>query len=172
MLVSNRLGRTWKSCLWVVIVIFTLPACVEDKCKGLVCANGGICVDGACACAYGYEGAGCNARWYEKFTGTWHATEYSKAGAEVLKYEISLLVTTAVDTMLMYGFADSVDSVICTRKAYDEFTILGKKPVDTAHKYEIKGGTATLDSIAGTVTGQYSFTRNGKDTLVHFKWNR
>ena len=49
-------------------------ACVKDPCKGVSCMNDGVCHDGRCKCAPGYEGVYCETRMYEKFIGTWQGT--------------------------------------------------------------------------------------------------
>jgi len=49
-------------------------ACTKDPCKDIICKNNGVCRDGACKCALGYEGPFCAVRMYEKFIGTWDGT--------------------------------------------------------------------------------------------------
>lgn len=49
-------------------------ACIKDPCKDIICKNNGVCRDGACKCAQGYEGPFCTNRMYEKFIGTWDGT--------------------------------------------------------------------------------------------------
>ncbi|MBL7766216.1 MAG: calcium-binding EGF-like domain-containing protein [Chitinophagaceae bacterium] len=46
-------------------------ACVKDPCKDIICRNNGICRDGRCKCATGFEGPNCSVKMYEKFIGTW-----------------------------------------------------------------------------------------------------
>jgi hypothetical protein len=50
-------------------------ACNRDKCKTLVCANGGICNLGTCICPSGYEGAQCETVSRNKFLGIWSVFE-------------------------------------------------------------------------------------------------
>lgn len=45
-----------------------------DPCSSVICTNNGICRDGACVCAEGYEGPFCEERMNEKFIGTWDGT--------------------------------------------------------------------------------------------------
>ncbi len=49
--------------------IFT--SCNPDACKDVVCANGGTCTDGNCACPAGYEGTTCNTRTITKYLGSY-----------------------------------------------------------------------------------------------------
>jgi hypothetical protein len=53
----------------------TYTSCTEDKCKAIVCANGGTCKDGACICPSGYEGAQCETVNRERFLGNWNVDE-------------------------------------------------------------------------------------------------
>lgn len=46
-------------------------ACVKDPCDKIVCKNSGVCRDGRCKCATGFEGENCQWKMYEKFIGTW-----------------------------------------------------------------------------------------------------
>jgi hypothetical protein len=48
-----------------------LNACNQDTCKTLICKNNGVCRDGRCKCASGFEGANCETKMYEKFIGTY-----------------------------------------------------------------------------------------------------
>jgi len=52
-------------------VLFTSCA---DPCSSVICKNNGICRDGACACAVGYEGPFCEDAMNKKFIGTWDGT--------------------------------------------------------------------------------------------------
>ncbi|MEN9338862.1 MAG: EGF-like domain [Bacteroidota bacterium] len=49
-------------------------ACIKDPCADMTCQNNGVCHDGRCKCASGYEGPYCSIKMYEKFIGTWQGT--------------------------------------------------------------------------------------------------
>jgi len=49
-------------------------ACNKDACKDIICKNNGVCRDGVCKCALGFEGPFCATKMYEKFIGTWDGT--------------------------------------------------------------------------------------------------
>ena len=49
-------------------------ACVKDPCAKITCENNGVCRDGRCKCASGFEGPFCATKMYEKFIGTWQGT--------------------------------------------------------------------------------------------------
>jgi hypothetical protein len=53
----------------------TYTACNKDKCKDVVCQNGGTCSEGNCNCLAGFEGDRCQTKVVDKFVGTWNAAE-------------------------------------------------------------------------------------------------
>lgn len=58
-------------------------SCNKDLCKGLICKNGGICREGLCKCADGFEGANCETKLYQKFLGTYDGTYRCNGGNPV-----------------------------------------------------------------------------------------
>lgn len=68
----------------------TYTSCTPDKCKSVVCANGGVCNNGACLCASGYEGAQCEAVTRDKFTGNWNVSETSSLTLANSKYVVAM----------------------------------------------------------------------------------
>lgn len=63
--------------IFATAVIFLLSstaivfnACNQDPCKDIICKNNGVCRDGVCKCALGFEGPFCATKMYEKFIGT------------------------------------------------------------------------------------------------------
>jgi uncharacterized membrane protein len=59
----------------VVFTGLTYSSCVSDKCKAITCAYDGVCDDGECTCATGYEGTQCERITRDKFLGTWTVIE-------------------------------------------------------------------------------------------------
>ncbi|MEZ5017231.1 MAG: calcium-binding EGF-like domain-containing protein [Flavipsychrobacter sp.] len=53
----------------------TYTSCNKDACKDVVCQNGGICLNGSCSCATGYEGTNCETKANAKYVGTYSVTE-------------------------------------------------------------------------------------------------
>ncbi len=56
-------------------VSITYISCNRDKCKTIVCANGGVCNSGGCICTSGYEGSNCETLSQTKFQGNWSVFE-------------------------------------------------------------------------------------------------
>lgn len=59
----------------VVFTGMTYSSCKPKPCHAITCAYGGVCQDGECLCATGYEGNQCEKIMRDKFTGTWQVEE-------------------------------------------------------------------------------------------------
>jgi hypothetical protein len=46
---------------------------ILEKCKNVVCYNGGTCKDGFCVCPVGYDGLDCKTTWNSRYIGTYEA---------------------------------------------------------------------------------------------------
>lgn len=153
----------------ILVLMLLLPACTEDKCKGVICQNDGVCVEGSCTCEYGYEGETCESMWYEKFAGSWNAVDTFRDDTTGQSYQLSIIGNETRDSFLITGFADTIDTVICERKSYYVFTI-SKKQIDSTHS--IESGEATLNDATKKVTGMYSFKAGDTTMYVDFTWTR
>lgn len=66
------IGTTLMFVLLASGIVFN--ACIKDPCEDISCRNNGVCRDGRCKCAVGFEGPFCTFKMYEKFIGTWQGT--------------------------------------------------------------------------------------------------
>lgn len=175
---KGKLFAVLFSCCIATLVMY--DSCIKDKCRQLVCDNGGVCVNGTCACPAGYEGATCSKMWNEKFSGKWMAADsVAKDNIVRYKYEISVAGINTKDSFYITGFANTVSkAILCKRLSYRMFSFEEQK-IDTF--LSIKSGTGTLDSVTGIMKGNYAFTRKipltdttTKDTTVtvYFSWKR
>ncbi|OSZ81972.1 hypothetical protein CAP35_01505 [Chitinophagaceae bacterium IBVUCB1] len=175
---KKRLFAVLMSC--IVAILVAHDACVKDKCRQVVCNNGGVCVAGVCACPAGYEGVSCSQMWNEKFAGRWQAADsVAKDNITRYKYEITNNIGNNRDSFYMAGFADTVSmQIMCTRQAYRSFKIPEQK-IDSF--LILKSGIGTLDSVTGQIKGSYAYLRKipisnteTKDTnvTVYFLWRR
>ncbi len=169
----NRKIRT--GIIVAVTGIFTCAvysACIKDKCTDVVCQNGGICVDGTCACAGGYEGVNCEERWYEKFSGRWLMSEKYTGDTSAKSYYVEI-VGTVPDSFVVYGLVSRAN-VVFTKSASKKFNLPAEQVIDTF--LTIKTGTGALNDD-NSVTGVYSFLQRtiindttARDTIITSKF--
>ena len=69
---KNLFSKSAMSVLALSTALF-FSSC-KDECKDVTCNNGGVCVEGACDCAVGYEGTDCSTETRAKFVGTYTVT--------------------------------------------------------------------------------------------------
>jgi len=58
------------ACLFLLLAL----GCKQDKCKKVTCENDGVCSDGVCTCAEGYEGSDCSTLSRSRFLGDYQCT--------------------------------------------------------------------------------------------------
>jgi len=146
----------------------TYTACKEDKCKGIVCAYGGVCNEGRCLCLPGYEGVQCETINRDRYKGVWQVAEDGTLSSESL-YSVSIENGEAMTDILvkrLYNDALGGD-VVATIKG-DTLTI----PTQTLGDYTIKGRGMLLDDIYygkhGRLEVRYSVTNNVTGTNDNF----
>ena len=61
--------------LTVIFLTATLVSCNTDKCKDVVCKNGGTCLEGTCDCVAGYYGSFCDSAYSTKLVGAYTCNE-------------------------------------------------------------------------------------------------
>jgi hypothetical protein len=103
---------TWKGLLFILsIVVLVAWGCTKNPCTGVVCKNGGACIDGNCICPMGYNGTDCGQQIRNQFIGdfvgdgidqhknayhSWHAIFQAK-GDSAMKMQV--LVTDSAKTI-------------------------------------------------------------------------
>lgn len=139
----------------------TYTACIKDNCTSSRCANGGICVNGACACVTGYEGAHCDTLWSNKFSGAWNVAEATQdaSGVTEANYNLTVGPSTTGNVFLINGLESSVDSIYCTLNDNISFQVPGQSNADST--FYIQSGNGTLDTTNGNVIMNYSYVQNG-----------
>ncbi len=129
-------------------------ACVKNHCLGVACANNGVCVDGICACPYGYEGAECGTEWYKKLDGTWKAEDRFINAADGRTFTYDIKINGARDSFYIYGLMDTLTPVKAKMTSRFVFTLPGQV-IDS--NITINSGKGSFDSVTSEVTGVYSF---------------
>jgi len=80
----------------------TYTACSGDKCKGIVCAYGGLCNDGACECLPGYEGVQCETINRGRFEDVWQVKEDGTLSNESL-YALTIVDGPSAPDVMIQG---------------------------------------------------------------------
>lgn len=155
--------------LVLLMLMVGFNSCVQDNCNGVLCYNDGVCVQGTCTCLSGYEGTQCERKWTEKFAGTWQASDTYFRDTVTNKYDLEILIGDAVDSFFLVGLTDTLDSIVCKRTGFYQFTF-GENIIDT--NLTIKSGIGTISNNGQTVTGVYSFTFLDSSVNTNFKWQR
>jgi hypothetical protein len=78
-------------------------SCNRDKCKTIVCANGGVCNSGGCICPAGYEGSNCETVSRDKFRGIWHVFEKGSI-TQPAQYSVTIKSGTNVTDVVIENF--------------------------------------------------------------------
>jgi hypothetical protein len=154
-------------CMILAIVVHS--GCIEDKCRAVRCENEAVCVNGECACLYGYEGSKCEELWMQKFTGQWSAADSSRFDTVAKEYDFNISSFRGLDTLLVTGFLGYMDTVIAVRKAHNKLDLLQRNVNDSAL---FQGGEATVNVRRDMVTGLYSFKNKDAVTTYYFTWAR
>ncbi len=82
-------------------VVYT--SCNRDKCKTIVCANGGVCNGGTCVCPSGYEGTNCETVTRTKFLGNWSVLEKGSITLAA-QYGVSIEASTVITDVTIKNF--------------------------------------------------------------------
>jgi hypothetical protein len=112
----------------------TYTSCNSDKCKAIVCAYGGVCKDGACVCAAGYEGTQCEIVTRDRYKGAWNVSEKGTY-TDPAQYVLAIDYGADMTQMIIRGFANNIKGDVTMRMNSDEITI----PFQTVDSYQIQG---------------------------------
>lgn len=152
--------------------LITYSACIKDHCGSNLCANGGLCVDGNCACVTGYEGAHCDTIWNAKFSGNWNVAEtlQDSDGVSNTNYALIVQPSSIGQNFIMNHVENAYDSIYCVLSTINTFYIPGQSNIDSS--FYIQGGNGVLDLQTGNVTVNYSFFQNHVLRNANMQWTR
>ncbi|HNB81048.1 MAG TPA: hypothetical protein PLP34_00770 [Chitinophagaceae bacterium] len=126
------------------LTLFT--SCDPDPCEDIVCANGGTCTDGTCACPAGYEGTLCETLSRTKFLGVFTGNETCTLGTDT--YSITCTANSD-DTKFNIQNLYNQSSVTAIASANgNAFTI----PSQTVMAGTVAVGSGTISGNTITVT--------------------
>lgn len=122
-------------------------SCNTDKCKGVVCANGGVCNKGACTCPTGYVGTNCETENRKRFTGNWSVFE--KGSTSLAKqYQVSIEEGESITFVNITNFNNRFKSTV---KAYVD----GDRLIIPSQRLEGKIVFGEGDIYSSVTYGQY-----------------
>lgn len=160
----------------------TFTSCNDDKCKAIVCASGGVCNDGDCICASGYEGNQCETETREKFKGIWYVTEDGTLSTTA-QYTISVeavaeeaKTTEVTITNFRNSFTRPVnayvkaDTLYIPQQVINGNTVQGIGHIDDDPTYGIHGILTLRYSVkdVNNITDDFGLTPAGKASV----WNK
>lgn len=148
--------------------LFFFSSCIPDHCKDTACANGGLCVEGNCACLSGYEGADCAEIWNKRFLGDWHSAD--NRGDTAATYWISTVSNGRPSEFLIMNFNNRFDSLICRRKSYNEFVFAENQTLDSVTV--LKSGSGMIDTVTAKITSSYTVQRQDTTIVYNRTWTK
>jgi hypothetical protein len=162
-------------------IVYT--SCNRDKCKTIVCANGGVCNGGSCNCPSGYEGTNCEKVSRDKFLGNW--TVFEKGSITLAaQYPISIEPTTNISDVIIKNFYNYFktpirgtvvgDSLYIPNQQYEGKVLFGLGHIYSNVTYGQYGGIEMRYEIIDTATQKVNDF--GYNAAVDFsdpsQWNK
>ncbi|NDC41899.1 MAG: hypothetical protein EBZ77_10170 [Chitinophagia bacterium] len=93
-----------------------------DKCKATSCAYGGVCIEGTCKCAPGYEGNNCEIVSRTKFQGSWNVKEKGSV-TEAAEYSMVIEGDTSATVLKIVNFYNYFKTPVRAVISKDTITI-------------------------------------------------
>ena len=158
-------------------------SCNRDKCKTLVCGNGGVCNLGECICPSGYEGIQCETVSRNKFLGNWNVFEKGSL-TNAAQYPIAIkpaeLVTDVIIKNFYNYFRTDVrgyvvgDSLFIPNQQFEGHLIFGGGYIYTTNTYGQFAAINMYYEVIDTMTQMvndfgYNSVVDGSDPSL---WNK
>src|SRR4051812_38699167 len=150
-----------------LFLVVAATSCIKNKCNGKVCLNGGVCVDGACACVIGYEGDICETPWFRKFEGTWNTDDTYIRDATHTHFNYQVTITGTADSFQVSRLSDSLNGIICKRESLNTFNMKPLQVLKADSSVIVASGNGSVDN--GIVKGIYSLRFRDTTITVNFK---
>ncbi len=160
-----------------------VSSCNWDKCKTIICANGGVCNGGACTCPSGYEGSNCETTTRQKFEGNW--TVFEKGSTTLAaQYYVKITDGPLITDVLIYNFNSflthpiraivSDTNIIIPNQVYNGKYILGNGTIHYNTTYGQYGGLTMYYEVIDSLTQRVNdYGYNAADDLSQpSQWNK
>lgn len=118
----------------------TYTSCTEDKCKGISCAYGGTCNDGACTCPTGYEGPQCETINRVRYMGDWYVNE-DGTQSNAAQYTVSIEPDGEATHIKLTNFYNNLFSDVKATVKGDTMTI----PQQVINNFTVEGWGVIAD---------------------------
>jgi hypothetical protein len=153
--------------LFTLILFSTITyfSCNKDKCKAVICYNGGVCNNDTCTCPSGYEGAYCSTLSRTKFLGLWQVAQKGITPEPIL-YSISITPGNSIPIVLIQNFNNTFSQPVSANTLGTDSLII---PVQVAQGSTISGSAYYKGS--SNIQANYTITDSlGNTTVVSAQW--
>jgi len=146
-----------------ILLLLLVQSCKKDPCSDVLCENGGICEEGICDCATGYEGATCAVLWRDKILGNYTQTDECTTGNFGPYDVVSEADPSGINKVLLIVDRLNADNPVqLTMTSATTFDVPKQSPCSTCS--EISGsGNTTSD---GGFTYNFDFAFSPGDNCV------
>ena len=134
-------------------------SCMPDRCKDIVCENGGTCIEGQCACLNGYHGMRCDSVWAEQFTGSWQVYAVDQGDTIFLNDTVTFLRQDRPDQFYALGLFGALDTLYASRNTRMTFQLV---PRQRDSVFALESGWGYLDSNFRAMTCQFVWRIDGE----------
>jgi hypothetical protein len=141
-------------------VLSGLTSCNDDKCKAIACAYGGVCTDGKCVCAEGFEGYQCETEMRARYMGIWTVTEDGTI-SDAVQYSVKVTPGSTPREIRISNFYNAFTGPVKAYVNSDTVTI----PLQAVNRWKVQGrGQIKRDPYRG-INGLITFTYQVQDTV-------
>lgn len=141
-------------------VLSGLTSCNPDKCQAIACAYGGICQDGKCICADGYEGYQCETEMRARYLGIWTVTEDGTI-SNAAQYAVAVTRGDKPREIRIANFYNAITQPVKAYVSSDTVTI----PMQAVNRFRVQGrGQIKRDPYRG-VNALIKFNYMVEDTV-------
>jgi hypothetical protein len=157
-----------------------VTSCTEDKCKDVVCNNGGTCgeTDGLCVCKSGFEGTNCSTLSLSKFLAANNAAatyNFSDAGTTACGGTFTGTFTMSRSNadstrILLTNFGGFGATVTAYANANNNTLTIPSQALTNLTPAITIAGTGTYAS--GVITGSYTATDATSTCTYNYTWTK
>jgi hypothetical protein len=169
--------KLFKSYVSIIVVcctvssLITLNSCKKTKlaCDGVTCQNGGVCINGACSCATGYEGSDCSTFKRDKFIATYNGNVEFNANS---KYN---LVSKSMSIAAGTGFNQITISNLGIEIYSNQYDLSFANPATVNGIIDFSNNTINvpeqMDAAGNIYSGSGAILSDNKFTFTYYSIN-